>query len=113
MAKKRIVVAIVVCILFLASCASVFFLITDPYKWTERRSASFAWGKFWSVQPGQPITEVTELLGDPIRRYRTDSGVEVVIFVDNGASWVVVYQRAIVEVDPSGLVLRRLMTSDP
>jgi hypothetical protein len=42
-------------------------IVVNPFEWGAEHSARFTWEKFNEVQPGQPMAQVIETLGEPIK----------------------------------------------
>jgi hypothetical protein len=66
--KRRIVIAVVTgAVLLLVMAAAWVAVVVNPFEWGAEHSVRFTWEKFNEVRPGQPIAQVIETLGEPIK----------------------------------------------
>lgn len=42
-------------------------IVVNPFEWGAEHSSRFTWEKFNEVRPGQPLAQVIETLGEPIK----------------------------------------------
>jgi len=57
----------IVVAMLLAVAGAWVVIVVNPFEWGAEHSAQFTWEKFNEVKPGQPMAQVIETLGEPIK----------------------------------------------
>ncbi len=91
----------------------------DPFDWFLQRSDSFSVEKFLAVEPGDNLTEVVDLLGEPIFTtrdlplYLGCKNCSAHYFLGDPPSWLIAHREAWVLVDSEGRVIQRILNEEP
>jgi hypothetical protein len=74
--KHRIVILSMVGVVVLLVAAGAWVaIVVNPFEWGAEHSVRFTWERFDEVQPGRPIKEVIDILGEPIKPPTTYEGM--------------------------------------
>jgi hypothetical protein len=98
--------------------AIVYLYFANPFNWFVPKSSDFDVESFYAVAAGQSIEYLTHKLGEPteVRDYvglDGCAGCKVYVFEGPPPDWLFSFREAWVITDKNGVVIRRVVNTEP
>ncbi len=107
--------------LFFLGCllGAIIFVLLNPFNWFIKKADGFDLEVFRQIEPGMQVSEVIDLLGEPIRISEvgvysdSDIGKQAYYYMGDPPDWLASFVEAWVVIGPDGKVLHTIINHEP